>query len=104
MTDFWVPIRSRFLLGEFRVTAAADRTLAPLAIANALARHARGDWGDVSEEEREMNEASLQSGGRLVSVYHDDNGTPFSFVTEADRSATTLLLRDDYQPLATITC
>ena len=35
-------------------------------------------------------------GGRLFSVYHDGSGVKFWIITEADRSATTVLLPDDY--------
>jgi hypothetical protein len=33
---------------------------------------------------------------RLLSAYHDENGVKFWIITEADRSATTVLLPEDY--------
>ena len=42
------------------------------------------------------NELSLKEGFRLLSVYYTKNGTKFWIITEADRSATTILLPEDY--------
>jgi hypothetical protein len=39
---------------------------------------------------------SLTQSLRLFSVYHAANGTKFWIITEADRSATTILLPEDY--------
>ena len=86
----------RFPLGALYVTAAVDRTIAPADISRALARHAKGDWGDVCPEDRAENELSLKEGYRLLSVYKDSQGATFWIITERDRSATTVLLPDDY--------
>lgn len=97
MTNIYVlPKKSWFPLGDFYVTAAADQTIDPADIATALARHARGDWGDVCDEDRQENDSSLVHGSRLLSVYHNRQGVKFWIITEADRSATTVLLPDDY--------
>ena len=61
-----------------------------------LARHAVGDWGDVCEEDWQENEFSLNRHLRLLSVYHLHNGTKIWIITEADRSATTILLPEEY--------
>jgi len=61
-----------------------------------LSRHAAGDWGDVSDADREENEFSLAHGFRLLSSYKLRNGTKLWIITEADRSSTTLLLPDEY--------
>ena len=88
--------KPRFTLGQIVITNNAQRTLQPEDIPLALGRHLRGDWGDVDEEDRQENELSLHEGFRLLSVYHDRNGVKFWIITEADRSATTSLLPDDY--------
>jgi hypothetical protein len=78
---------------------ATTHALADLSFANihaALARHRAGDWGEVCPEDRAANEEALVSGGRLLSVYRAENGTKFWIITEADRSATTVLLPEDY--------
>ena len=97
MTNLYVlPKKSRFPLGDFYVTAAVDKMLDPADISQALARHSQGDWGDVGKDDRKENELSLAEGYRLFSVYHDRHGVKFWIITERDRSATTVLLPDDY--------
>jgi hypothetical protein len=60
-----------------------------------IRRHICGDWGVVSEEDWEANEAALEQGLRLLSVY-SEGGKKFWIITEADRSATTVLMPEDY--------
>jgi hypothetical protein len=61
-----------------------------------LIRHAKGDWGDLDEDDRKENELSLQEGFRIFSSYRLRTGVKIWVITEADRSATTLLLPEDY--------
>ena len=61
-----------------------------------LVRHLSGDWGDLDEEDTKENELSLKKGFRILSVYHLNNGTKIWIITEADKSATTLLLPEEY--------
>ena len=61
-----------------------------------LRRHVTGDWGDVPEEDRLSNEQALIHGDRLLSSYRIRESLTVWIITEADRSATTLLLPDDY--------
>src|SRR5258705_233083 len=65
-------------------------------IQTALLRHHNGDWGDVCEGDRQENERSLREGLRLLSVFHTKTGVKFYIITEHDRSATTVLLPDEY--------
>jgi hypothetical protein len=60
-----------------------------------LIRHQSGDWGDVVAEDRRANDRDLREGGRLLSVY-DVGGSRVWVITEADRSATTILLPGEY--------
>ena len=56
-----------------------------------IGRHARGDWGDLDEGDRQVNEAALKDGDRLLSAY-DKEGLPrIWIITEWDRSVTTCL-------------
>jgi hypothetical protein len=73
--------------------AAFLAAMAPLAY---LERHAHGDWGDVDEEDRQENELSLERGFRIVSVYRLGTDEKIYIITEADRSATTILLASEY--------
>jgi hypothetical protein len=34
-----------------------------------IERHARGDWGELCEEDRKANECALQGGSRIFSAY-----------------------------------
>jgi hypothetical protein len=83
--------RSRFPLGQTVVTAHALDTLRPDEIALGLARHVRGDWGDLCPEDMQANENALTQGGRLFSAY-GQGASRFWIITEWDRSVTTILL------------
>lgn len=84
-----------FDLGRVFATPEAVRVTTAEQRAEALARHARGDWGDVDPEDVGANDAALGEGTRLVSVYRVGEVTIW-IVTEADRSMTTVLLPDEY--------
>lgn len=86
----------RFDPGHLVQTPAARDLLDPMDVLDALSRHFRGDWGELCEHDRLVNERSLSTEGRLFSVYRDRMGTKFYAITESDRSATTVLLPDDY--------
>ena len=87
---------AKFWLGRLVVTANADKEIDPEDIDIAVNRHWSGDWGDLCAEDKDANEQALQLGGRLFSSYRDRNGVKFWIITESDRSATTVLLPDDY--------
>jgi hypothetical protein len=85
-------------LGRIVATPGA---LAALNEANAdgrtfLDRHARGDWGDVDECDCKENNTALRTGERLHSAYTLKTGAKLWVITEAGRSATTLLLPQEY--------
>jgi hypothetical protein len=96
---------SLFALGRIVATPAAMDLLqafrfSPLRL---LARHVRGDWGDVDGDDAEMNRRALILQMRILSVYtlkRVVDGQPRSekvwVITEADRSVTTMLVPDDY--------
>lgn len=66
------------------------------AAATFLARHLSGDWGDLDDEDRRANERSVEDHCRILSAYHLNDGTKIWIITEADRSATTILLPEEY--------
>jgi len=66
-----------------------------------LNRHVKGDCGEVDEEDKETNDRSLQEETRLLSAYNDvrfprHGVATIWIITEADRSATTILFPDEY--------
>lgn len=88
--------KTLFELGKTVITANAVQLLDPRDITKALSRHCCGDWGDVTPKDWGENELALQCGFRLFSVYHGLDGRTFWIITEADRSATKILLPEDY--------
>lgn len=61
-----------------------------------LVRHAAGDWGEVDAEDWGLNDLALVDGSRLLSAYTTLKGVRLWIITEADRSATTILLPTEY--------
>jgi hypothetical protein len=90
------PGRKLFPLGALVITSAASEALPRVDVAHAFSRHAAGLWGDLSDEDRLANEMAVKHGGRILSAYSSTNGIKFWVITETDRSATTVLLTDDY--------
>jgi len=86
----------RFALGQIVISPNALEHLDTDDACTCLRRHASGDWGDLPPEDIQENELSLKEGFRLFSAYTDRHATRFYIITEADRSATTLLLPEDY--------
>jgi len=84
-------------LGEVVATPGALNLLqrANLNPIQMLLRHRSGDWGDVQPEDALANEAAAIHGNRVISSY-EVAGERLWIITEADRSATTLLLPEEY--------
>ena len=88
--------KSKFPPGRIVATPNALANLTAEDIALALSRHLSGDWGDVTPHDGKENEFSLTHELRLFSIYTSAAGVRFYVITEADRSATTILLPEDY--------
>jgi len=88
----------RFALGQTVATPGALATLTESGERPEpfLVRHERGDWGEVPSEDARANERALRDGTRILSAYRTSAGVKFWVITEADRSATTLLLPEEY--------
>jgi hypothetical protein len=65
-------------------------------IAELLNRHSQGDWGELCDEDKAENEFSIKNGLRIMSAYSLEDKTKIWIITEADRSATTILLPEEY--------
>jgi hypothetical protein len=61
-----------------------------------LSRHRSGDWGDLCDEDKRENEFSINRALRILSKYHTSKGEALYVITEADRSATTILRPAEY--------
>jgi hypothetical protein len=90
--------RARFPLGQLVATPGA---LAELARAGEdpllyLGRHARGDWGTLSDADKKENEFSVANNFRILSAYELSTGIKIWIITEADSSSTCILLPSEY--------
>ena len=83
-------------LGKTVATPNVLETVPREEILAALQRHRNCDWGDVSPQDKWANDRAVKGGERLFSVYHSKDGVKFWIITEWDRSATTVLLPEDY--------
>jgi hypothetical protein len=90
--------RVKFSLGSLVATPGAIQAFseAEEEMLPYLQRHACGDWGDLPVEDLEENELALAQGFRLLSAYHLKDLVKIWIITEADRSATTILLPSEY--------
>ena len=61
-----------------------------------LLRHVTGDWGEVDEHDAKENDFSVEKGFRILSAYTLKTGVKVWIITEANRSATTFLLPEEY--------
>ena len=85
-----------FELGNIYTTPGVLESVIPDDVPASLARHQSGDWGDVNKDDKRENEFALGRRLRLLSAYRSSNGVKFWIITEADRSATTVLLPSEY--------
>ena len=83
-------------LGTTVITRIAREVLTDEDIHGALRRHQVGDWGTVSKGDRGANDKAVKNGERILSSYLSTNGEQFWIITEWDRSATTVLMPDEY--------
>lgn len=89
---------ARFPLGQTFITPGAEDALmiAGQTGIEFLRRHVSGDFGDLSDDDVSENELSLIEGFRVLSAYRTAKGQKLWIITEADRSATTILLPSEY--------
>ena len=92
------PTVRHFALGQTFITPGAEEALmiAGQTELEFLRQHMSGNWGDLSEEDIQENEFALEKGFRLLSAYRTAKGQKLWIITEADRSATTILLPSEY--------
>lgn len=88
----------RFLLSRIVATPRALEVLesngqTPMEL---LQRHVVLDPGELNQEDQQTNEDAVAHGERILSSYLLKDSTKIWIITEADRSATTILLPDEY--------
>jgi hypothetical protein len=90
-----IVVPTLFPSGRLLTTPGAEAALqeAKVSLIDLLARHLRGDWGDLSEDDRKTNDEALASGeDRIFSAYTlPTTDQKVWIITEWDRSITTAL-------------
>lgn len=88
----------RLPLGQIVATPGALRacTVAGVPPLRLVARHQRGDWGQLCREDETANRVAIREGLRVFSVYVLPNGEKVWVITEADRASTCVLLPSEY--------
>ena len=94
---------AKFQLGQIVATPGALEALAESGQTPTffLTKHCQGDWGEVCEEDRLLNDQALIDGGRLLSAYRTLFGKRLWVITEAaddsgNRACTTILRPEEY--------
>ena len=86
----------KFPMGQLYCTPGVLQQVSHIELDSRLSQHRRCDWGDLCEEDKKRNDLALKHGGRLFSAYTCAPNTKIWIITEADRSATTILLPEEY--------
>ena len=92
----------KFSLGALVATPAALRfcTLHKINLLDLVARHHRGDWGDLDDEDKLANDVALVDGGRIFSSYVFSQGKVWIITEGTDdngvRRSTCALLPSEY--------
>ena len=89
---------SRFHLGQVLLTPGALDALrdARQLSHEFLRRHARLEQGELHDEDHKENLFSVDKRLRIFSAFKTAQGVKLWIITEADRSATTILLPSEY--------
>jgi len=91
--------RPLFPLGGIYATPGVIEAVGWGKVLTLLRRHVSGDWGELDSHDRAANNRALKTGGRIFSAYtvgEGDEAIRVWIITEADRSATTALLPEEY--------
>jgi hypothetical protein len=83
-------------LGTIVVTDGARSVATADEIVKLLHRHRACDFGVLDAHDTYANEHAVRTGTRVISNYVMASGKKIWIITEADRSATTVLLPEEY--------
>ena len=65
-------------------------------VSKSFVRHCDGDWGDLDNEDKAMNDSALKNGDDRILSRYLFNDEPIYIITEWDRSVTTILFANEY--------
>ena len=88
-------------LGQTVITAGVNAlidngTLPAAKVHDLFTRQENCDWGECAAEDRELNDEGARTGEDRCMGVHTVNGIKLWIITEQDRSATTVLLPEEY--------
>lgn len=93
---------AKFKSGPLYLTAGVNNLVADdkefsKFVLNSLSKHFNGDWGDLCEEDKKLNDDAVKNNNdRIFSAYNYNDDTRIYIITEWDRSATTVLFPSEY--------
>ena len=67
-------------------------------IADLINRYMNGDWGDLCEDDKELNRIAIKGGGRVLAAYQTTGGKVYIITddTKAEPLVTTVLYASEY--------
>ncbi|MFM0498636.1 hypothetical protein [Paraburkholderia caledonica] len=93
-------LKPLFRPGRLLITPVALTALRAngIPVISVVLRHIAGDWGILSDDDRQQNDLSILAGLRLISIYRLPDQSRILVITEWDRSSTTIEHLDDVVP------
>lgn len=97
-------MQPKFDLGHVVITRRAAQAMASFdnsakKFAELLVRHGTGDWGELDESDKRMNDRALTDGNMILSQYRINDETVFWIISDpaddAGRRVTTVLLPEE---------
>ena len=65
-------------------------------VSEIVSRHHVLDGGELCEDDQQLNRDAVENGSQILSCFKLNTGVKIYVITEADRSVTTILRRDEY--------
>lgn len=90
----------KFETGKVCMTSGIDRAINEekhyyKELINCFEKYLTGDWGDLCEEDKKLNEDAIINNERILGAYPTSKGRIY-IITERDRSYTTILFVSEY--------
>lgn len=91
----------KFQLGQTVVTRGINERIAndtefAKFITESFKRYVNCDWGDLCEEDKEMNDSAVKNNDDRILAKYSFNNEDIYIITEWDRSVTTILFTNEY--------
>ena len=101
---FNILLQSRIIemnIGQILVTRgvavqARENTQFASFVQTSLDRYRKGDWGELSDGDKRLNDLSEETGRLILSSYESDYFPEIWIMTSPDRSYSTIMLPDEY--------